>query len=70
MARRSSSEPHLGSLERVTIVLLGVYLAAVGVHTIAAGHLLYRNYLRAPVLAPIALVIGAVLILAGIAMRP
>lgn len=59
----------MSPLERATIVMLGLYLTTVGLHTIAAGHLLYRNYLRGPVLAPIAVVIGAILILAGIAMR-
>jgi hypothetical protein len=50
-------------------VVLGVYLSAVGLHTIAGGHILYRNYLRDPVLAPIAVVIGIVLIAAGVAIR-
>jgi hypothetical protein len=50
-------------------VVLGVYLSAVGIHAIAAGHILYRNYLRDPVLAPIAVVIGIVLIAAGAAIR-
>jgi hypothetical protein len=49
--------------------MLGVYLAAIGVHTIAAGHLVYRNYLQTPVMAPVAVVLGAVLICAGVAMR-
>lgn len=69
MARKSSSEHPIGSLERITIVMLGIYLAAIGVHTIVAGHLLYRNYLRTPVLAPVAVAIGAILIVAGFAMR-
>ena len=56
-------------LERLTIVMLGVYLAAVGVHTIATGHFLYRNYLNGTVVAPIAVGIGAILICAGISMR-
>ena len=65
MARKSSSE----TLERFTIVLLGIYLAAIGAHALAAGHLLYRNYLRSPVAAPVAVIIGAILICAGLLMR-
>jgi hypothetical protein len=70
LARRSSSEASsLSALERLTVVVLGIYLAAVGVHAIAAGHLAYINYLRGPVLAPIAVIIGVVLIGAGVALR-
>ena len=72
MARRSNSEPpprSISPLERITVVVLGVYLSAIGIHAIAAGHILYRNYLRDPVLAPIAVVIGIVLIAAGMAIR-
>ncbi len=68
--RRSNSEPRsISPLERITVVVLGVYLSAVGLHSIVAGHILYRNYLRDPVLAPIAVVIGIVLIAAGMAIR-
>ena len=49
--------------------MLGVYLSSVGIHMMTVGHLWYRNYLRSPVLAPIAIVIGIVLILAGFALR-
>ena len=49
--------------------MLGVYLSAVGVHMMTVGHLLYQNYLRSPVFAPIAIVIGIVLILAGVTLR-
>ena len=38
-------------------------------HALAAGRLLYPNYLRSPVLAPIAVAIGIVLIAAGAMMR-
>jgi hypothetical protein len=70
LARRSNSEPRsISPLERITVVALGVYLSAVGIHAIAAGNILYRNYLRDPVLAPIAVVIGIVLIGAGLAIR-
>ena len=68
--RRSNSERRsVSALERCTVVVLGVYLSAVGLHAIAAGHVLYRNYLRDPVFAPIAIVIGIVLIAAGFAIR-
>jgi len=70
LARRSSSEHSpIGALERLTVVMLGVYLSAVGVHMMTVGHLLYQNYLRSPVFAPIAIVIGIVLILAGVTLR-
>jgi hypothetical protein len=49
--------------------MLGIYLSAVGIHMLIAGHILYRNYLRSPVFAPIAIVIGLVLIGAGVTMR-
>jgi hypothetical protein len=49
--------------------MLGVYLSAVGIHMLTAGHMLYRNYLRSPVLAPIAVIIGLVLIGAGLTLR-
>jgi hypothetical protein len=68
--RRSNSERRpVSALERCTVVVLGIYLSAVGLHTIAAGNVLYRNYLRDPVFAPIAIVIGIVLIAAGVAIR-
>ena len=63
MARRSSSEAF--TLERCAIVALGVYLSAVGLHMAATGHLIYRNYLLAPVAAPVAIVIGVVIVAAG-----
>ena len=69
MAHKSNSEQPSFFLERLTIVLLGLYLGGVGVNMIATGHLLYRNYLRSPVLAPIAVAIGTVLVCSGIAMR-
>jgi hypothetical protein len=50
-------------------VLLGLYLTAVGIHSIAAGHIVYRNYLRGPVLAPVAIAIGIILMVAGLVMR-
>lgn len=69
MAHKSNSEHPSFFLERLTVVLLGVYLGGVGVRTLAAGHFLYRNYLHTPVLAPVGLAIGAILICAGISMR-
>lgn len=66
--RRSSSE-QLTALERLTVVMFGIYLTAVGVHVLDTRHFLYRNYLNSPVLAPIALIIGIVLIGAGLLMR-
>jgi hypothetical protein len=68
LARRSNSE-RLWSLERVTIVMLGVYLAAVGLNVLAARHIFYRNYLHGPAFEPIAVVIGIILVIAGMTMR-
>lgn len=59
----------MSTLERWTVVILGVYLSAVGIRAIVAGHFLYRNYIRSPVLAPIGIAIGIVLVAAGIWMR-
>ena len=68
MARRSNSE-RLWSLERVTIIMLGLYLAAVGLNVLVTRHVFYRNYLHGPALAPLAVVIGIILIIAGMTMR-
>ena len=48
---------------------LGVYLAAVGLNMALRGHVVYRNYLHTPVLAPIAVVIGVTLIIAAFVLR-
>lgn len=56
-------------IERLTIVMLGVYLTAVGVHVLATRHAVYSNYLHSPVLAPVAVIIGAILVMAGLMMR-
>jgi hypothetical protein len=66
--RRSNSES-LISIERLTVIVLGVYLAAVGLHMVLRGHPLYRNYLHTPVPAPVAVVLGLVLIIAGFVLR-
>lgn len=69
MAPRSNSE-RLSPLERFTIVVLGVYLASVGLHVLGDHRVIYSNYLHRPVLAPVALIIGVILITAGLVMRP
>ena len=51
------------------MVVLGVYLAGVGVHTAMTGHLMYRDYLHAPASAVAAIAVGAVLMAAGLFMR-
>ena len=48
---------------------LGVYLAATGANAIVAGRWMYQNYLHWPVAAPVALLIGAVMIVAGVGLR-
>ena len=70
MARKSSSEPSsITRLERCTIVVLGVYLSTVGVRAATAGHFLYRNYIHSVIWAPLAILIGTVLVAAGVWMR-
>ena len=48
--------------------MFGVYLAVVGFHALATHQLFYRNYLHHPVVAPVTVVIGIVLIIAGLTM--
>ena len=70
MAHKSSSNHESTPLlERCAVVVLGLYLIAVGLHAISASQLLYRNYLHSPVLAPVTIVIGVALIVAGVGMR-
>lgn len=67
MAPRSSSDRAHGTLlERSALVALGVYLFAVGLHAVGAGRLIYLNYLRWPVAAPLAITIGLIVIVAGL----
>ncbi len=58
----------MSGIERLTIVMFGVYLAVVGFHALATHQLFYRNYLHHPVVAPVTVVIGIVLIIAGLTM--
>lgn len=70
MARRSSSDrERLIALERCAIVVLGMYLAGTGIHALGSGGWTYLNYVRSPVAAPIAIVIGVALIVAGFVVR-
>lgn len=57
------------ALERCAIVVLGLYLTGAGTRAIAAGQWMYSNYLRTEVAAPVAIVIGIVLIVAGLTLR-
>jgi hypothetical protein len=49
--------------------VLGLYLAGVGMRALAAGQWVYANYLRSAVAAPVAILIGVVLIVAGLTFR-
>lgn len=71
MAHRSSSDrrERLIALERCAIVVLGLYLTGVGMRALSAGQWMYANYLRSEVAAPVAIVIGVVLIVAGLTLR-
>lgn len=50
-------------------MMLGIYLAAVGLHMSLRGHVTYRNYLNTPVLAPVAVAIGVILVIASFVLR-
>jgi hypothetical protein len=52
-------------LERLAIVILGVYLAGSGIATLATGRATHPNYLHAPTSAAMAVAIGSVLIVLG-----
>ena len=71
MAHKSNSElpARIRILERCAVVVLGLYLSGVGLRALGAGRWLYANYLRWPVAAPVAIVIGVVLIAAGLELR-
>ena len=56
-------------LERCAIVVLGLYLAGTGLRAMSAGRWVYANYLRAAVAAPMAIAIGAALIVAALVFR-
>lgn len=58
-------DDRLSALERSAVVVLGIYLAGVGVDVLTQGDVLYTNYLRWPVAAPLALIIGVVLVFRG-----
>ena len=57
------------ALVRCTVIALGLYVAGSGFKAIGTGNLMYLNYLRAPVAAPVAIIIGVVLIVAGLVLR-
>jgi hypothetical protein len=71
LARRSSFDrrERLIALERAAVVALGLYLIAVGLRVLAAGEWTYTNYIRSEVAAPVALLIGIVLIVAGASLQ-
>ena len=62
-------DPRLATLERCAVVVAGIYLAGVGINVMTRGDVMYSNYLRWPVAAPIALIIGVVLMLIGFRLR-
>ena len=64
-----NGDPRLATLERWAVIVAGIYLAGVGINVMTRGDVMYSNYLRWPVAAPIALVIGIILIVAGIRLR-
>lgn len=62
-------DPRLATLERWAVIVAGIYLAGVGINVLTRGAVIYSNYLRSPVAAPIALVIGIILVVAGFRLR-
>jgi hypothetical protein len=63
-------DARLSVVECCAVIVLGVYLAAVGVNVLTLGDVVYANYLHWPVAAPIALAIGIVLVVVGLRLRP
>ena len=55
----------LAMLERCAVVVAGIYLAGVGINVMTRGGVTYANYLRWPASAPVALVVGVVLMVIG-----
>jgi hypothetical protein len=58
-------DARLRALERCAVLLLGIYLAGVGINVLTRGDTMYANWFHRPVAAPIALTIGIILIVAG-----
>jgi len=56
----------LGKLERLAVLTLGAYLAGTGLHAIAAGQMLYTNLLGEQTPAPVAVLLGILLLGLGI----
>ena len=52
-------------LERLALLILGVYLAGGGITTLTTGRTTYTNYLHLPVAAASAVLVGAMLIVLG-----
>ena len=52
-------------LERVALLVLGIYLAGGGIATLTTGRTTYTNYLHLPVAAASAVIVGAMLIVLG-----
>jgi hypothetical protein len=59
----------LATLERYAVVVAGIYLAGGGINVMTRGDVMYSNYLRSPAAAPIAFVLGLILIAAGFRLR-
>ena len=60
-----SRDPQLATLERCAVVVAGIYFAGVGINVMTRGYVMYSNYLRWPAAAPVALVIGIILMVIG-----
>ena len=58
-------DSRLSALERCAVLVLGIYLASVGLNVLTQGAVMYPNGFRWPVAAPIALTIGVILIVVG-----
>ena len=54
----------LGLLERAAGLVLGLYLAGIGIDGVSSGRLAYQNYFGWTVHAPTALVIGLLILFA------
>ena len=58
-------DARLAVLEQCAVVVLGLYLAGVGINVLTRGGVMYTNWFRWPVAAPIAVIVGVILIVVG-----
>ena len=60
--KRTTGDARLAALERCAVLVLGVYLAGVGINILTHGEVMYSNAFRWRIDAPSAVIIGIILI--------